>query len=83
MQSITFLTNEVSATLRDHGIAHSVDGVKDEIALRVNRARSFAEIVGGTLANYLIQTDISPDLINALIDRAIERIQIKSLEKQF
>lgn len=83
MQSITFLTNEVSATLRDHGIAHSVDGVKDEIALRISRHRSFAEIVGGTLANYLIQTDWSADIINALIDRAIERIQLKSLENQF
>ena len=83
MQSITFLTNEVSATLRDHGIAHSVDGVKNEIALRVNRARAFDEIVGGTLANYLIQTDWSADIINALIDRAIETIQKKSWEKQF
>lgn len=83
MNSVDFLTNQVSVILRTYEVAHSYEGLRSEIHLRVNRGRSFAEIIGGAMANYLIQTQYHPDLINGAIEAAIATIQKESWKKQF
>ena len=79
--STAFLTLQTTRILDTLYVSFSATCLHSAISFRVNRGLSLDGVVGGALAECLINEDYSTDFINDLIDEVLASVRIASLNR--
>ncbi len=81
MNTLVFLTTQIQSLLNIHFMNYSSNTLQQALSLRIRRGLSLEGVIGGALAEVLIEADYSPDFINDFIESAIQTITLASLER--